>query len=516
MSTLIVISDLHIASGPLDDCDAELEHHFVAFLERLSQEKTGIELVLNGDFLDFVQAEPWSGSDLESESADGIPLCFTEEQSIAKLESIYAAHRPVFGALKGFLNACPDNRVTVLPGNHDADFYWEGVRKKFGEYISPINFFLEQVYRPIAHPSVWIEHGHQSDPVNCFEWKKQPYWSSSAKPIFRDRKGTNRLYECTGTRFLIKFLNRLDLDYPFVDNVKPFSRFVRLFGASAFAANYGKMKVAVAMGRMLSYLYSTVVHHGGDVLAIQKETDNLLRPYLLARMRAMPNAGLQAVAGRMDERGFIPEMPLRMYLESPAKAEPVLAFFANNPDLLEALEVPGAAFLGADVPGTLTLAAGFTVDETKELAAAAQRALVNPQVDLVLMGHTHEKVGKSDLPYINTGCWTRYYRFNPAEKKVPWEILQSNSYLQFPYELNYVEVAAGKSNVAQLATYQERHAEQPRQRISLDVDSADDAHVKVKWRKDRPWGEAYLVQSGKLKEYAEEVGQGLRPSWSRL
>ena len=39
----------------------------------------------------------------------------------------------------------------------------------------------------------------------------------------------------------------------------------------------------------------------------------------------------------MAERGFIMEMPLPLYLDSPAKAAPLLAFFADNPDLLEAL-----------------------------------------------------------------------------------------------------------------------------------------------------------------------------------
>ena len=34
---------------------------------------------------------------------------------------------------------------------------------------------------------------------------------------------------------MILFLNDLDRDYPYVDNVKPFSRFLQLFGASALS-----------------------------------------------------------------------------------------------------------------------------------------------------------------------------------------------------------------------------------------------------------------------------------------
>jgi hypothetical protein len=57
--------------------------------------------VINGDFLDFVQAEPWQSPDFESETPDGVPLCFTQEQSLQKLESILSATQ---------------RRLTPLPG----------------------------------------------------------------------------------------------------------------------------------------------------------------------------------------------------------------------------------------------------------------------------------------------------------------------------------------------------------------------------------------------------------------
>jgi len=457
MHSVVVISDLHIASGPLDDCDAELQSHFESFVDSLSRRDVPIELVVNGDFFDFVQAEPWSGSDLESWSDDDIPLCFTEAQSVAKLESIHASHPGIFDALKQFLHACPDNRITVLPGNHDVDFYWDRVRKRVCDYVGPVNFFLEQVYRPTPCSSVWIEHGHQSDPVNCFVSGKKPYWSRTSPPIFKDHGGTPRLYECTGTRFMIKFLNRLDQDYPFVDNVKPFSRFVKIFGASAFVRNYGTMKVAVAVGRMLAYLYATAVEHEADVLSVKKEAHNMVYEYLSRQFKMMPKARVDALVARMAEGGFIVEKPLTMYLKTYISAEPLLVFLCDHPELLDEIEVPDASFLGTSLPGTLTLATGFTVDETKELTETAGRALAAKDIDLVVMGHTHEVIQRSSRAYINTGCWIRYYRFDPNEKTVAWEVLKSDSYQRFPYELNYVEITPGKSATAQLSTFRQRH-----------------------------------------------------------
>src|SRR6266481_3135291 len=95
---IIVVSDLHVAAGPLDDCDAEIEQSIVEFILSLAARNEPIELVINGDFLDFVQAPPYIGPELEGEG-DGIPLCFTEMQSVAKLRAIVAAHPSIFAAI---------------------------------------------------------------------------------------------------------------------------------------------------------------------------------------------------------------------------------------------------------------------------------------------------------------------------------------------------------------------------------------------------------------------------------
>ena len=55
---LVVISDLHMSAQALDDFDTEIEQKFVLFLSSLKSRPESIELVINGDFLDFVQAPP--------------------------------------------------------------------------------------------------------------------------------------------------------------------------------------------------------------------------------------------------------------------------------------------------------------------------------------------------------------------------------------------------------------------------------------------------------------------------
>ena len=73
-------------------------------------------------------------------------------------------------------------------------------------------------------------------------------------PIFRDVNGQERLYECVGTRFLVRFLNPLDAKFPFVDNVKPFSKFIAIFGLSALTPGYGPLTATVMVWAMLKFL----------------------------------------------------------------------------------------------------------------------------------------------------------------------------------------------------------------------------------------------------------------------
>lgn len=474
---IVVISDLHVGAPPLDDCDEELERQFVGFIGELCAQGADVELVVNGDFLDFAQAAPWRGSELESESPLGVPLCFTEEQSVAKLESIIKAHAPVFEALGEFLRAKPANRVVILPGNHDADFFWTRVRTLFADAVcgegdrvrDRLTFHLERFYLSPRCPRVWIEHGNQYDPINSFYVEefdpevgtrdgKKLRWSQAAPPILADLDSRPRLYECVGTRFLIRFMNQLDADYPFVDNVKPFSKFLTVFGMSALAGGYGPLKVSFAVYGMFRYLLGLGLGNASDFLGLEKEEGAPLGAYFSGVLESLSADDRKAFARKLSERGFKVEAPLTMYVQDAIMAERLFTFLSENLDLLDPLPPPHASsYLGVgDDSGYLSLARGFTVDETKELSRAAQKLIEQRQLDAVVMGHTHERVSPPASPrYFNTGSWTRYYNF--GEKKLqPWSLLRENSYRLFPYQLNYAEISPERDDPVRMKTYSER------------------------------------------------------------
>jgi UDP-2,3-diacylglucosamine pyrophosphatase LpxH len=467
---IIVISDLHISSGLLDDFDRELEDHFARFLENdLACRPYAVELVINGDFLDFVQAPPYKGPTLQAQSQEKLPLCFTQDQSCQKLAAIRAAHQPTFDALQRFLAAKPDNSLTVLPGNHDPDFFWPAVRDNFSKLVSGgdasraqrIHVHQERAYRPRSCPEAWIEHGQQYDPINSFFISEYPFWSEKNPPILRDQE-QQRLYACQGTRFMIDYLNDLDAAYPFVDNVKPFSRFVKLFLVSAADPRFGPLKAAVAAWGILEYLAKLSLIHPKDILGITPIRESG-KSELLARLRKLAKENGEMF--RRLNQAYPGDRNLGVLLNDASEREHILLWLSVHTELLEeplpALNA-GQLSTGEGEDGYLSLTKGFRLDE-KALLREGAINLLDAQnekgVKLVVMGHTHEPDEKpGGINYYNTGSWTRYYRFNDGKDHASaWSILRDQSYVSFPYMLNYVDIDTQHPGAAQMFCFEKRN-----------------------------------------------------------
>ena len=103
----------------------------------------------------------------------------------------------------------------------------------------------------------------------------------------------------------------------------------------------------------------------------------------------------------------------------------------------------------------LSLKAGFKIDESQMLIDAARKIFENHgDVKLILMGHTHEPQRRPEgLDYLNTGCWTRYYRFGGDEKTRAFSILKEGSEKDFPCTLLYAKVPVDAPEMAALEMY---------------------------------------------------------------
>jgi hypothetical protein len=313
---------------------------------------------------------------------------------------------------------------------------------------------------------VWIEHGHQYDPINAFfvqqieEWGgmggPKPFWSRASSPVFEGVDGQQRLFECIGTRFLIKFLNGLDADYPFVDNVKPFSRFLKIFGASVGALGYGLGKPAVAVWSMIRFLGNRLISSPEDLLCYRKQTASDAQALVQSMLRPMSQARQEALADQLVAQGYHLEVPLAKLARDAEGAESLLAFLEDHLDLAAGLAADNEGLLGHGTAGTLSLAKGFNINETELLRAAARSILESGDAEIVVMGHTHERV--DDPAYFNPGCWTRYYTFAPDDPTPAWQVLREDSYRFFPFQMNYVEIVPARVPLVLIETFREKRS----------------------------------------------------------
>jgi UDP-2,3-diacylglucosamine pyrophosphatase LpxH len=450
---VVVISDLHIGSGPLDDFDREIELGLVAFCREICVNGEPTEFVINGDFLDFVQAEPWHSKDFESQTTSGIPLCFTEEQSLEKLKGIFAAHPETFDALGQMLRSPVLRQLTILPGNHDADFFWNRVQEATCVRIAgddlraaaKVKFHFGPQYHPEGFPDLWIEHGHQYDPCNSFEFKSETYWSERIPPILADRSGVPRLLECVGTRFLLKFMNDIDAKYPFVDNVKPFSKCFKMFFVSSVAPGYGPLKAGLstwALGRFMAGRLKAPM----DILS-SGESARPLAEEMKRHIKELTDSRADRLTSRLAREGFnMGGMPVRFFIDhKDENLEALLDFLSENPDILDEVETGGAGLLSAGHKGYLSLVTSYLSDETADLKCASKDIIARGLATGVVMGHTHEPVTPDDaLAYVNTGSWTRYYveKSGGAVAK-SWNLLKASAIEHFHTSLPTPSGAAG-------------------------------------------------------------------------
>jgi UDP-2,3-diacylglucosamine pyrophosphatase LpxH len=217
----VIVSDLHMGDGKAGDDFVDNNDQFANFVRGQAATDEGrageIELIINGDFLEFVQVLP------EAYTLNSQEFWCSESESLEKLECILAGHPKVFDALNEFQK--PGNRVTLFPGNHDVDLLWHAVQNRLRERIPGIKIETREVTDQRYGGKLRISHGHlfeTIDPANDFK-----DWPKVILPQPKD-SDPKRLKMCPGTLFMVKFVNRLDVKYPFANNLHPETALARI------------------------------------------------------------------------------------------------------------------------------------------------------------------------------------------------------------------------------------------------------------------------------------------------
>jgi UDP-2,3-diacylglucosamine pyrophosphatase LpxH len=441
---VVVISDLHLGGGPSDPGDDhvydqnQLRDFVQEHLLRSPEGSRGeIELFVNGDFLEFAQVRQ-SAYKLGSAEA----WC-SEAESLEKLDAILSGHADIFAAMGRFQE--PGNVVTIAAGNHDVDLFWPEVQRRIRAAAGDVGFELGAEWCSRFGGRLRIGHGHQRDLANRFR-----DWTS---PFVQGPDGQARLEMCPGTLFMVKFVNWLEGDYPFADNIKPIGALRRILWRED---KLGAIAVAWMLSRFSARHPQVTLESGASsdrsrdfprLLLDAARSDDEVGDHLRAWYRRYvdPNAADAAAERGLLDRNTLHKLLMRvMSEEEPSAWQRVL----GN------VSVKGGTL--GEKKGTLQLAESQKVDDKELFREVAKAELAGSEAQVVVLGHTHlpdtldVEGGKQ---YFNPGSWTRYADLTTQQGLTLTDLRDESRY---PYSLKYVWAESRDTGVrATLETYRE-------------------------------------------------------------
>lgn len=216
---ILVISDLHLSAGKTIKGkrnlleDFHYDNELVDFLNYYSAgdyENVEVELVINGDFLDFLAVPYVEFYDDEF---------WSETAALAKLRMIMNAHLGVLEALKRFLSK-PLKKVVYIIGNHDAEFVFDSLKDEFltffGEFRKNI-ILSNSISTHVPVKGVCIQHGHQYERAHEFDQENS---------VIETLHGEKYFIPPWGSYYVTNVINKYKQERSFINSVRPIKHFI--------------------------------------------------------------------------------------------------------------------------------------------------------------------------------------------------------------------------------------------------------------------------------------------------
>lgn len=427
-TTTLIVSDLHLGGGANDPGDdhvyqgQQLERFVRQQLASPAGQAGQIELFFNGDFFEFAQVLP------EAYRGRSSDFWCSEAESVQKLAAILCGHADIFAALRDLQEA--GNQVTVAAGNHDIDLYWPTVQQHLRNCVGVgLRFETGQEWVERHAGRLQIAHGHCQDPANRFQQWADPIRAAPDGP---------RLEMCPGTLFMTGFVNALEAQFPFADNLHPVQNLAGVLlreNKKGFAsAGWLLLKFSLRHGKTLGS--SEMADVGRRLLARLRDDDAFARQLAAAiNDRLDESATAAQLRDRVRDETALADLMSRLLLAMPV--EDWCELFAST---------SGATLGSADnrTLGTIIGARHFGKQDLRD--QAEQRFIDVPAAQVVVMGHTHlpDQRDFQGRKYFNPGSWTRYLDLD-RHPNLSLNDLRDGS--RFPYQLNYVHVEASATGL---------------------------------------------------------------------
>lgn len=470
---LLIVSDLHLSEGmhPLTKRisrteDFFFDEEFASFLQyHLNVERWGRRewtLVINGDFFDLLQVTtlPEEAAEFSYDARYGLRTGPAE--TAWKIRRVARGHARFFLALAEFAVRF---KIAVVLGNHDVELIHPEAQQAFVEELQRLVPEWSQdaiADRVSFHPwfffdgVTYVEHGHQYDPHNCFSSPLRPFIPGSNSDA--EEKG-GEIDLPLGSLFVRYLFNLVEEEFPFADNIKPSTRFLRWFlRHHPLRAYWFLMTDGRWMLRRMKRNWQQKLQRKGGSAAVEAEdllpefldklNQTLERPLALKVLSELD--GLKAVSIMRRPPGFrwklfrllcgpflLPAVVtlflllfffgaavLAIPLLQPAVPPAWLAQFADLAAEISPAVRERAAGLRRFVLGLFllqaALLAGFFLKRprtdasknTLQLRTTASAIQMLTRARYVVMGHTHEPdlIPLADESiYFNTGTWTKVF-----------------------------------------------------------------------------------------------------------
>jgi UDP-2,3-diacylglucosamine pyrophosphatase LpxH len=169
-----------------------------------------VELVINGDFLDFLAVPYVEFYDDEF---------WSETAALAKLRMIMTAHLGVLQALKNFLSK-PNKNIVYIIGNHDAEFVFDSLKEEFLNFFGDFrkNIILSNsITNHIPVKGVSIQHGHQYERAHEFDQENA---------VVETLNGEKYFIPPWGSYYVTNVVNKYKHERSFINSVRPIKHFI--------------------------------------------------------------------------------------------------------------------------------------------------------------------------------------------------------------------------------------------------------------------------------------------------
>jgi UDP-2,3-diacylglucosamine pyrophosphatase LpxH len=424
---VLVISDLHLGEdlGPsvteaaslhIDLVEKQLVNFF-RYYGRRRENGHPWRLVVNGDMVDFmaVTLMPAPEEKVSREERE-FGHRRTPQVTVQKMARVAERHPDYFRALSRFL--AHDNRLEIIPGNHDAEFHWPVVQEAFVRTVATAWSSVpdskrtgapgaDEIASRIAfHPwffyergLLWVEHGHQYDECCSFENQLDPRQIESDEMVLN--------VDTAGARYVTNYVHEAESHQQ-----EDWSFFGYLVFAMSLGAS-GALRLARGYQKFTTSLLSAHRAATGDrVASAEMRASHEERRKALAVCWDLEEETLR----KLDDLRRPPVVNHLRRLLSVLMMDKLLVYMPLLLLGLIGIIVFGLPWGAATAIGLYGLGQALTrwtgrgrsIDPAANLEIVSERIMRRVDVRFVVFGHTHEPVAKQldeGHSYFNTGTW---------------------------------------------------------------------------------------------------------------